>query len=218
SLALSLALPLARTGSAPVSAHGNKQKHESRNPVQRALIAHFKRHALRLTRRTGPRSILDVGCGEGYMLAAIADAGVDAELAGLDLSAPAIADARARLGDRARLEVRDARELADLGEQFDMVMMLEVLEHLPDPATMLPLLGRLARSHVLLSVPWEPFFRGLNLLRGKNISALGNDPEHIQHWGRRSFVRFVERRFRPLEAPAVFPWVMVLAANDRPRA
>jgi 2-polyprenyl-3-methyl-5-hydroxy-6-metoxy-1,4-benzoquinol methylase len=197
---------------------GNKQKHESRNPIQRALIANFTRAMLRMIDRAKPRSILDVGCGEGYMLAAIADAGVDAELAGLDLNPDAIADARARLGDRARLEVRDAHELAELGEQFDMVMMLEVLEHLPDPAAMLPLLGRLARSHVLLSVPWEPFFRGLNLLRGKNVRALGNDPEHIQHWGRRSFVRFVERRFSPLEAPTVFPWVMVLAANDRPRA
>ncbi|MEZ4379820.1 MAG: class I SAM-dependent methyltransferase [Nannocystaceae bacterium] len=195
---------------------GNKQKHESRNPVQRALIANFTRAMLRMIDRVKPRSILDVGCGEGYMLAAIADAGVDAELAGLDLSAPAIADARARLGDRARLEVRDANELADLGEQFDMVLMLEVLEHLPDPAAMLPLLGRLARSHVLLSVPWEPFFRGLNLLRGKNVRALGNDPEHLQHWGRGSFVRFVERRFRPVAAPVAFPWVMVLAANDRP--
>ena len=115
------------------------------------------------------------------------------------------------LGDRAHLEVRDARELVDLGRSFDMVMMLEVLEHIPDPARMLPILRALARRHVLLSVPWEPFFRGLNLLRGKNVRALGNDPEHVNHWGRRGFVRFVERDFRPLALPAVFPWTMVLA-------
>jgi SAM-dependent methyltransferase len=195
---------------------GNKQKHESRNPIQRALIGNFTRAMLRLIATHKPRTILDVGCGEGYMLEAIANAGADAELAGLDLNPHAIDDARARLGDRARLEVRDARELADLGERFDLVMMLEVLEHLDDPAAMLPLLGRLSRKYVLLSVPWEPCFRGLNLLRGKNVRALGNDPEHIQHWGRRSFRRFVEGRFRPVATPQVFPWVMVLAANDRP--
>ncbi len=195
---------------------GNKQKHESRNPIQRALIGNFTRAMLRLVAEHKPRTILDVGCGEGYMLAAIADAGVDAELAGLDLNPEAIADARARLGERARLEVRDARELADLGERFDLVMMLEVLEHLDDPAAMLPLLGRLSHKQVLLSVPWEPYFRGLNLLRGKNVRALGNDPEHVQHWGRRGFRRFVERRFRPIATPQVFPWVMVMAANDRP--
>lgn len=195
---------------------GNKQKHESRNPIQRALIGNFTRSMLAMIARARPRSILDLGCGEGFMLRAIADAELDVELAGIDLSEPAIADARARLGDRATLRVRDARELAEHGESYDMVMMLEVLEHLDDPAAMLPILGRLARSHVLLSVPWEPFFRGLNLLRGKNVRALGNDPEHVQHWGRRSFTRFVERRFQPLASPPVFPWVMILAANERP--
>ena len=193
-----------------MSAHGNKQKHESRNPVQRALIAHFKRHALRLTRRTGPRSILDVGCGEGYMLEALVRGGVTAELRGVDLSAAAVDDARRRLGARATIERRDARELAQLGETFELVMMLEVLEHIPEPARMLPVLERLAARHLLLSVPWEPFFRGLNLLRGKHVRALGNDPEHINHWGRRGFLDFVGARFRVLEAPCVFPWVMVL--------
>lgn len=190
---------------------GNRQKHESRNPIQRALIANFTAAMVEQVRRAGPKTILDLGCGEGYMLRALVDAGVDAELWGIDLSAPAIADARARLGDRAHLEVRDARELVDLGRSFDMVMMLEVLEHIPEPARILPILRALARRHVLLSVPWEPFFRGLNLLRGKNVRALGNDPEHVNHWGRRGFVRFVERDFRPLALPAVFPWTMVLA-------
>lgn len=95
-----------------------------------------------------------------------------------------------------------------------MVMMLEVLEHIPDPAQMLPILKQLARGHVLLSVPREPFFCALNFMRGKNLRRLGNDPEHVNHWGRRGFFRFIEPHFEILAAPAVFPWTMVLA---RPR-
>lgn len=195
---------------------GNRQKHESRNPIQRALIANFTAAMVEQVRRSGPKTILDLGCGEGYMLRALVDAGVDAELWGIDLSAPAIADARARLGDRAHLEVRDARELVDLGRSFDMVMMLEVLEHIPDPEQMLPILESLTHEHLLLSVPWEPMFRGLNFLRGKHLRAWGNDPEHINHWSRRSFFRFVERRFDLLAAPLVAPWTMVLAKR-RPK-
>lgn len=194
--------------------HGNRQKHESKNPIQRALIQRFAAAMVAMVEKVRPRTIIDVGCGEGYMLKALVDAGVDAELWGLDLSAPAIADARARLGDRAHLEVRDARELAELGQTFDLVMMLEVLEHIPEPATILPLLERLSAGHVLLSVPWEPFFRGLNFLRGKNLGRFGNDPEHINHWGRGSFRRFVEQRFQVIEMPGVFPWVMTLAARN----
>jgi len=193
------------------SNYGNKQKHESKNPIQRALIGRFKSQAVQLVNGIAPRSILEVGCGEGYMLEALVQGGVTASLHGVDFSAPAIADARARLGDRAELQARDARELADHGDQFDLVMMLEVLEHIPDPGQMLPILERLTRQYLLLSVPWEPMFRGLNLARGKHVRAWGNDPEHVNHWGRRGFFRFVEQRFTILEAPLVAPWTMVLA-------
>ncbi len=193
------------------SNYGNRQKHESSNPIQRALIGRFKTAALELVSQVNPESILEVGCGEGYMLDALSQGGVRASLHGVDFSGPAIEDARQRLGDRAKLEQRDARELADDGRQFDLVMMLEVLEHIPEPEQMLPILERLTHRHLLLSVPWEPMFRGLNFMRGKHLSAWGNDPEHVNHWGRRGFQRFVEQRFVVRSAPLVAPWTMVLA-------
>jgi 2-polyprenyl-3-methyl-5-hydroxy-6-metoxy-1,4-benzoquinol methylase len=164
----------------------------------------------RLVNGMAPSSILDVGCGEGYVFEALIQAGVTAELFGIDLSEQAIADAKARLGDRATLRVEDAHALSQSNERFDLVMMLEVLEHIEAPERMLETLEQLSRKHVLLSVPWEPFFRGLNFLRGKHLRAWGNDPEHINHWGRGAFIRLVASRFVVLEAPIVFPWTMVL--------
>jgi 2-polyprenyl-3-methyl-5-hydroxy-6-metoxy-1,4-benzoquinol methylase len=193
---------------------GNKRKHESKNPIQVALINRFKRHAAELTRRAAPKTVLDLGCGEGFMLDALLRANIDAKFTGIDLSETALAEARERLGSRAELEHADARQLVSDGRSFDMVMMLEVLEHIPDPEQMLPILKQLARGHVLLSVPREPFFCALNFMRGKNLRRLGNDPEHVNHWGRRGFIRFIEPHFEVLAAPAVFPWTMVLA---RPR-
>jgi 2-polyprenyl-3-methyl-5-hydroxy-6-metoxy-1,4-benzoquinol methylase len=196
--------------------HGNKQKHESKNPIQRALIGRFKQRAAELVRRAAPRTILDLGCGEGFMIEALLDAGIDAQFTGIDLSETAIADAKARIGGRANFEVIDARQLVDDGRSFDMVMMLEVLEHIPEPAQMIPILRKLATGHVLLSVPWEPFFCGLNLMRGKNIARLGNDPEHVNHWTRQGFFRFLRPHFDILETPGVFPWSMALATPKRP--
>jgi SAM-dependent methyltransferase len=196
--------------------YGNKQKHESTNPIQRALLGRFKAEAVRLARSVQPSTVLEVGCGEGYMLDAMSRAGVGDDLLGVDISAPAVEDARTRLGDRAHVEMRDARELAADGRAFDLVMMLEVLEHIPEPAQMLPILERLTQRYLLLSVPWEPFFRGLNFMRGKHVRALGNDPEHVNHWGRRGFLQFVEERFRVVEVPIVFPWTMVLAERAEP--
>ena len=203
---------------------GNKQKHESKNPIQRALIGRFKQRAAELVRQAAPRTILDLGCGEGFMIEALLDAGIDASFTGIDLSETAIADAKSRVGARADLtsrpsgpefEVVDARKLVDDGRTFDMVMMLEVLEHIPDPAQMIPILKKLATRHVLLSVPWEPFFCGLNLMRGKNITRFGNDPEHVNHWTRQGFFRFIKPHFDVVATPGVFPWSMALATPRR---
>jgi 2-polyprenyl-3-methyl-5-hydroxy-6-metoxy-1,4-benzoquinol methylase len=192
---------------------GNQRKHESRNPIQRALIERFHRQAIAMVGRAEPKSILELGCGEGYVLEAFVQGGVTAELSGVELSERAVRLARERLGTRATIEHRDARELAADGKRFDMVMMLEVLEHIPDPAQMLPILDSLTNGWVLLSVPWEPVFRGLNLLRGKNVTRLGNDPDHVNHWGRLGFAKFVSSRFDIVTSPEVFPWTMVLARS-----
>lgn len=192
--------------------HGNQQKYENRNPVQRLLIGRFLDRVVATARRLAPRTVLEVGCGEGHVLAALADAGLGAELRGVDLSPDAVATATARLGGAARVDLADARTLASDGATFDLVLMLEVLEHIREPRTVLPLLSDLsAAGHVLLSVPWEPWFRGLNLVRGRNVRRLGNDPEHVNHWTRASFTSFVEQRFEVVDRPPVFPWAMVLA-------
>ena len=121
--------------------------------------------------------------------------------------------ARRQTGIAEEMAVEVAGFVADPSVQVKRTM-LEVLEHIPDPEQMLPILKQLARGHVLLSVPREPFFCALNFMRGKNLRRLGNDPEHVNHWGRRGFFRFIEPHFEILAAPAVFPWTMVLA---RPR-
>ncbi len=192
--------------------HGNRQKHESKNPVQRALIGHFHRRLAQTVRELDPATLLEVGCGEGYVLEALRAHGVSCALAGIDLSSEAIDAARQRVPG-AKFEVKDALELAKLGRTYELVLMIEVLEHIPDPARMLPVLDQLSERFVVVSVPWEPFFRGLNLMRGKHVSALGNDPEHVNHWGRASFLRFIGQRFEVQKAPYVFPWT--LAATQR---
>lgn len=189
--------------------YGNRQKHESKNPLQRALIGHFHDQLAHAIAALAPEDILDVGCGEGYVARALRDRGICAPMTGIDQSAEAIEDARRRVPE-ASFAVMDALELVREKRTYDLVMMIEVLEHIPQPERMLPILDALARRYVVLSVPWEPFFRGLNFLRGKHVAAWGNDPEHINHWGRKSFMRFLGERFFVRAAPWVFPWTLLV--------
>src|SRR5256885_16906826 len=130
------------------SAHGNKQKHESKNPLQRWLISHFHRRLAQLVSELGPQDVLEVGCGEGYVLAALREHGIRCPLSGIDLSPDAVREAALRVPD-AVLNVKDARSLADSGASYDLVLMIEVLEHLNEPERMLAVLERIARRYVV---------------------------------------------------------------------
>lgn len=200
------------TNDAPSS---NQRKHESGNPLQRALVDRFVGRVADLVERLAPATTIDVGCGEGYVLAALQRRGVGGHLHGVDLAEGAIAEARTRVGDGVSLEVADATTLGEAGRRFDLVLSLEVLEHIPDPGRALPVLHGLTTGHAILSVPHEPFFRGLNLARGRDIGRLGNHPEHVNTWSRTGFMEFVSPWFHVEERVPAFPWTLVLAA---PRA
>ncbi len=189
----------------------NQKKHESTNPIQRRLIDNFHAQAVRMVGLADPSSILELGCGEGYVLEALHSGGVRAELHGVELDGKAVAKAQARLGTHADVQKQDARKLAADGRSFDMVMMLEVLEHIPEPEQMLPIIESLSNEWLLLSVPWEPVFCALNFMRGKNLRRWGNDEDHVNHWTRRGFAQFIGAHFEIVERPGAFPWTMILA-------
>ena len=83
--------------------------------------------------RGRPLQVLDAGCGMGYLTHALARAGYAAT--GCDASARAIAHARQSF--TGRFEVEDVSSLARLRPaSFDVVLLVEVIEHAFDPATL----------------------------------------------------------------------------------
>ena len=103
-----------------------------------------------------------------------------------------------------------ARDLPFADNEFDTACAIEVLEHVPDPERTLAEMVRVARRHVLVSVPREPMWRALNMLRGAYVRDLGNTPGHVNHWSRGAFLDFVNRHGRIAAVRSPFPWTMVL--------
>jgi ubiquinone/menaquinone biosynthesis C-methylase UbiE len=108
--------------------------------------------------------VLDVGCGAGHMLAALAPSrGV-----GIDVSGLAIRDARERYGSE-RLEflegdATDPAVLARAGGPFDTILLLNVVTHLTDVQAALEALHAVShpRTRVLIysySRLWQPLLR-----------------------------------------------------------
>lgn len=159
----------------------------------------------------GAVDVLDAGCGEGLGLTRLRPV-LPGRITGFDLSEDAVGHARRAHPDGA-FSVEDITALPYDDGAFDLVLCLEVLEHLDQPELALRELKRVSRSHLVLSVPHEPWFQLGNLARGQWRETWGNHPEHVQHWGRRSFGRFLERELRAVEVVGSFPWVIARARS-----
>src|ERR1700756_4394140 len=127
-------------------AHGPMAALHKFNPVRLAYIrdraaAHFHRDASRLDSLAGLR-ILDIGCGGGILSEPLARLG--ANVVGGDPSADNIAAARPH-AERAGLAIdyraTTAEALAEAKESFDVVLAMEVVEHVADLGLFVGLAG-----------------------------------------------------------------------------
>jgi ubiquinone/menaquinone biosynthesis C-methylase UbiE len=156
-----------------------------------------------------PASVLEVGCGEGtlanYLLQHSAKRPQCFEAS--DLSLAVIS---AESDPLIKFRKASIYELPYSANSFDLVVCSEVLEHLEYPQRGLAEIARVAEKSVLLSVPWEPVWRMLNLMRGKYISALGNTPGHIQHFSRQGLMNLVQTHLKIAKKRTPLPWTIVL--------
>jgi ubiquinone/menaquinone biosynthesis C-methylase UbiE len=113
-----------------------------------------------------PAEVLDIGSGRGAFLWPLLDAFPTVPITAFDRLEYRVTDIRA-VADGGIANLRavqgDATELPFEDAQFDVVTLLEVLEHIPDTMRALQEVCRVARRAVLLSVP----------------SKADDNPEHI---------------------------------------
>ena len=114
------------------------------------------RRVLGLLRGLYPANLLDIGSGRGTFLWPLAHEFPHLEITALDRNPLRVRDITAvRWGgaDNLRAVEGDAQELGFDDDEFDVVTMLEVLEHLQDPAQAAREAVRVAQRFVLISVP-----------------------------------------------------------------
>lgn len=122
-----------------------------------------------------PGNLLDIGSGRGAFLWPLLVEFPDLPITALDLLDHRVADMQAvHAGGMAQLTAlkMDATTLAFPDRSFDVVTMLEVLEHIPDTARALKEVCRVASRAVICSVP----------------SKEDDNPEHIHLFDERTLV------------------------------
>lgn len=136
-------------------------QHDTLNDAQTKSFWFAERNHLivDLLRRFFPqaRSLLEVGCGTGFVLSGIRQYRPDIALTGSEIHLAGLVHARRRLGDGVELIQADARRMP-FAEAFDVVAAFDVLEHISEDEDALAAMRQAVKpgGGVLLSVPQHP--------------------------------------------------------------
>ena len=199
-----------------------------KNPILRWLFGIYHRLRMRElggSTAAGPRSLLEIGCGDAQFLVFL-ERRWDraARLAGLDF---AVDRTQLPAGSRIRL-VAGAIEDADVGDTFDIVVAHNVLEHLPKPVEALRRIASYMRSGAVLAgqVPdWNSPWRRIFPRHWNGLHV----PRHMAFFDERSLTNTLEKagfsvdRIRRVYDPgdaavSLCNWVTdVLGLQTRPR-
>jgi ubiquinone/menaquinone biosynthesis C-methylase UbiE len=187
-------------------------KYSSRNPIERRLMQGFFSALDASLPTSRPSRILEVGVGEGEVARRVSQRWPAVPYLGIDLPDQGLSKAWKIAGLAGAFA--DVAWLPFPAGSFDLVLAIEVLEHVADPDRALRELARVSALDVVLSVPHEPVWRAANLVRGKYLASLGNTPGHVNHWSKRGFARLVSRHLTLDAVRSPFPWTMAAARRS----
>ncbi|MBI3963783.1 MAG: class I SAM-dependent methyltransferase [Candidatus Kerfeldbacteria bacterium] len=132
----------------------------------------------------GASSVLEVGCGPGYVLSDLRSRFPSLTVEGIDNAPHAVAQAKER-GIHAECVDLLADPSWAASHAYDVVIAFEVLEHIVDAEAFFRILVGLAKRMVIISVPNIGFFKHrLRYLVGNRFpdTVVMDMREHVRHW------------------------------------
>ena len=157
---------------------------------------------------------IEIGCGEGFStqrLRKLLPSNI--ELSASEFVGELVPKAKKR-NPAVKIIEESIYDTTHKDNTFDLIFLLEVLEHLDYPDKALEELARIIKpdGFLVLGVPREPLWCTLNMARGKYLRHFGNTPGHLNHWPTFALKRFVRNNFGPIiKSKTPIPWTQVLA-------
>jgi SAM-dependent methyltransferase len=185
-----------------------RSKYFPQNPLRRFIINHFLEHLAATLAAFKWDTLLDVGCGEGFVDYCLSLRFPDKKITGVEPD-PAALEAARKINPACEYIEADGRDLPFPDGSFDTVVCIEVLEHMDDYRKVMEEIRRVSRGPCIISVPAWPLYQGMNFMIGKNWSRLGEHPDHVVQFSRSFFEKELEAVFgASVSVSLSAPWLI----------
>lgn len=191
----------------------NLAKYRSKNPFKKILLTRFLEAIFRAVVSINPKLILDAGCGEGLPMKYFKQKNTKLSFVGIDIDKRVLSIAKNNVKTE-RFVLMDVTKMRYKNNYYDLVLMLEVLEHLENPEAAIVEVKRVSKNWCIFSVPNEPWFSFLSFLSGMHLRRLGRHPEHIHFWSSQTFTKLIKQYFRHVDVVRSLPWTIVVARKS----
>jgi len=197
-----------------------KYEHDGQSKIGGMLINNYFENIARLIDEIDLPIISahEIGCGPGYSTQRLSHLMAETTYFSASEFVEAQLPMARKLNPELRIFSENVYDLKFKDNEFDLVFLLEVLEHLDEPIMALKEIKRVIRpgGHFILGVPREPLWRILNMARGKYLKDFGNTPGHINHWSTRRISKIASDNIGLLvSVRSPLPWTQVLVRINK---
>jgi ubiquinone/menaquinone biosynthesis C-methylase UbiE len=200
----------------------HKYTEEGQTKVGRKLLDNYFKAVEDLVKLSGVMHLkgataIELGCGEGFSTQRVRELlPSNVRLEASEYVEAMVPRAKER-NPGITVTQESVYELQRPDASYNLVFLLEVLEHLDYPEWALAEIKRILKpgGYLVLGVPREYLWCALNLARLKYVTRFGNTPGHLNHWSTRGIKKYVTAHFASVVAARTpLPWTLVLARKE----
>lgn len=187
-------------------------KYETNNIIEKYLVERYKKTLNGLIKSISANSIYEVGSGEGEIINFISKIKDFKLILGSDIDRKLLSQNSLNYPNSYWI-LNKAEQLPIKENSIELVIVCEVLEHINSPESFLEECKRINAKYYIFTIPNEPIWRILNMMRFKYLKNLGNTPGHINHWSKLEIKKLVSQY---LDLQNIFftqPWIFILAKS-----
>jgi ubiquinone/menaquinone biosynthesis C-methylase UbiE len=193
----------------------DQKKYQKANVLTGFAIKRFFKSLAKVIQGGHYKSVLDVGCGEGVpLLNILSELQSNNSINGVDFDEIKLLMIKNNI-PQGNFVKGNIYNLPYKSKTFDLILCLEVLEHLSSPKKALEEIQRVSSQDILFSVPNEPLWSFLNVVCLKYIRNCFNTPGHCQKWSSYNFQNLVKKYFKIKLVKKVIPWTAIFCSKEK---